>query len=128
MKQRKRGYLLLEVTVAGAIAAVAVASLLTMLGDSRTKSISVARDITARGIVARGLERARAKGFLGVTNIAPTPEPNVTGQYLVETRVVSGSEVLFSAQTSAYKDVTVIVTHTAGSGVVSESALVRLYE
>lgn len=128
MKTTQRGYLLLEVTIAGTIAAIAVASLLTMLGDTRAQSISVARDITARGIVARGLERARSKGYLGVVAVAPAAEPNVTGTYMVETQVQAGSEVLFGTQTSAYKDVTVIVTHSSRAGTVTESALVRLYE
>jgi hypothetical protein len=125
----RRGYLLLEVTIAGAIAALAVASLLTLLGETRAQSIAVARDGTARGIVARDIERARAKGFIGVAAIAPAVVTGVTGRYIAETQVVTGSEVLFNAQTSDFKDVTVVVTHPINDGTTtSEQATVRLYE
>ena len=125
---RRRGYLLLEVTLAGVITGIAVTALIVQLGDARVKSISAARDMTAQGLVAQGIERARSKGFDNVVDIASTPITGLQGTYSRATTVVPGDETLFAAQTTAFKDVTVTVTHPQGSGTRTYKAAVRLYE
>ncbi len=128
MSVRRRGYLLLEVTMAGVITGIAVTALLVQLGDARVKSIGAARDITAQGLVAQGIERARSKGFGNVADVASAPVTGLQGTYTRQTVVVDGSETLFGTQTTAFKDVTVTVTRPEGSITRTYTAALRLYE
>lgn len=128
LRALRRGYLLLEVGIAGAITAVAVSGLLVMMAANRVDAIALGRDMTARGLVARDIERARSRGFAALVSLPAAPVAGLTGTYTSETLVVTGTEVLFGTQASNFKDITVVVTHPKGKTISSASAVVRIYE
>jgi hypothetical protein len=126
--RRRRGYLLLEVSIAGAISAAALVGLLSSSGNTLALSSSAARDLTARGLVQQGVEQVRARGFGGVSAHAATAVTSVKGAFTREIAVTTGNETLFGSQSTAFKDVTVIVSHPVGTTTKTYQATVRLYE
>jgi hypothetical protein len=107
--RRVRGYLLLEVVIAGVITSAAVFGLLGQLGEGRVTSTAAAREQTARGIVAREVERARQLGFTGVVAVPSAVVSDVEGGYEREVTVTTGSEVLFNTVSTNFRDVVVRV-------------------
>ena len=61
--QHRRGYILLEAMVGGAITFAALVGLFVQLGFAREQSIVLQRDATAREIAMREIENQRANGF-----------------------------------------------------------------
>jgi hypothetical protein len=123
-----RGYLLIEVTLAGAITSAAILGLLAQLGDARATSITDGRGVTAQGVLKREVERVRAAGFVGVTTQSPALVAGLNGQYKTARAIVGGNEALFGSATTAFKDVTVTVTHPDRAGVRTFATTVRVYE
>ena len=66
-RQRARGYLLIDIMIAGSIAAVVIASLLSILATARTKNTAATRDVVATQLVLEKFDRERSKGFAFVT-------------------------------------------------------------
>lgn len=128
IRRRRRGYLLIEVTVAAAITAVALVALLGQAGDGLALSTTAARDLTAQGLVNRGLEEARSLGFTGVVAKSAAVVPGVNGEYKRTVTVTPGTANLFGATTSNYKDVTVTITRPGRGQPITSEGRVRLYE
>lgn len=57
--EQPRGYMLLEVMIGGAIAAVIIGTLLTSLADARQRNTLAARDVIAAQLVQEKLEERR---------------------------------------------------------------------
>ena len=57
---RPRGYLLMEVMVGGAMAAVVLVGMLSFISSGRVKNVAAARSITANHLVNETLEQTRA--------------------------------------------------------------------
>lgn len=126
---RRRGYLLMEVMIAGAITAVALGGLLTMAGNNLATSTLSARDLTAQGLVQRAVEQVRMKGYLAVTSESATTVSTEAGTYTRTIAVKTGSETIFGGIASNFKDVAVTVTFAPGSAKPhTTTTTVRLYE
>ena len=75
----KRGYILIEVTVGGALVAVIVATLLSTLADSRMRNVVAGRDLVASQLLNDKLDLQRSKGFTNADTGCAT-EAKVAGQ------------------------------------------------
>ena len=127
--QRRRGYLLMEVMVAGAITAAALAGLLTMAGNNLATSTLSARDLTAQGLMQRAVEQVRMKGYASASSVAATTVSTQAGTYTRTIVVTNGTETIFGGTASKFKDVTVTVTFAPGAAKPhTTSTTVRLYE
>ena len=69
---RRRGYLLLEISIGGAMAAVVLFGMLSFVASGRSKNVAASRSITANQLVNEALDRTRALGY------PPAGEPLVT--------------------------------------------------
>ena len=137
-----RAYLLIDVMIGGALAAVVIAGLLSVLVDARAKNVQATRDVVATQLVLESLERCRAAGFAGVSGAtcplaAPpgTAVPGQTGNYKRSIQSsVAGSPETINAIQLPFKDVTVTVTYvvggpTAGTNATRTSqATTRIYQ
>src|ERR1043166_1493258 len=75
-KKGPRGYLLMEVTIAGAITAIMLAGIFTELARSRALNAMAAREVTASQVVLQCSEKLRAIGIAATNascNALPTP-------------------------------------------------------
>jgi Tfp pilus assembly protein PilV len=126
--QQRRGYILLEVAIAGAITSVAVLGLLGLLSDAQVKSVASSRDVTAQGLLRREVERVKSLKFGTVAAISSTPVTGLMGTYAVTWAVATGNEALLAGETSNFKDVTVKVTHPEGTKTKNHQTVVRVYE
>lgn len=124
----RRGYLLAEVMVASAITAVALVALLGQAGDGLVQSTTIARDLTAQGLVNRSFEEIRGLGFAGVTAKAETAVTGVHGEYTRQIKVTTGSEALFGSSSSNYKDVEVIIRRKVAGKTKTYQSQVRVYD
>jgi Tfp pilus assembly protein PilV len=127
-RRRRRGYILIEVTIAAAITAVALVALLGQAGEGLVMSSTAARDLTAQGLVNQGLEEIRALGFTGVATKTPAVVVGMNGEYTRGVAVTPNSEILFGTTSSNYKDVTVTVTRKVGGQTLRYEGRVRVYE
>lgn len=122
-----RGYLLLEVTVGGAMAAVIIAGVLTIVSDVRVKGIQAARDVTASQLVLERIEERRALGFAGAAAMTENPVAAVTGRYVRTTTVVDCTETVPAPGANLpCKDITVTVTF--GAPARRSQATARVYQ
>lgn len=128
-----RGYLMIDIMVGGALAAVVIAGLLTVLASARQKNVAATRDIIATQLVVEKLEQQRAAGFTALT-VGTATEPEVagqTGKYQRVTVITAGSENVGTGVdtfTLAFKDVAVTVTYETVDGQRKTQAASRVYE
>lgn len=130
-----RGYILLEVVMGGAMAAVIIAGILTTVAHTRAKNVYAARDVTASQLVLERLEERRALGYAAVTAMSETPVTGVVGRYDRVTAVTDCVETVPApgANTNC-RDITVTVSYTAtdvgaGGGTIRRSqATARVYQ
>lgn len=125
----RRGYLLMEVMVAGAITAVALAGLLTMAGNNLATSTLAARDLTAQGLMQRAVEQVRMKGFALAASVGATTVATQAGTYTRTIVVTPGSETIFGGTASTFKDAVITVTFASTTAKPhTTTTTVRLYE
>lgn len=133
---RRRGYLLLEAAVGGAMVAVIIASILSSLAQAQTMSVIAGRDQTASQLVGEKLEERRALGFANVTAQAAATVTGVTGVYTRTTTVATCVEPIPAPGANVNcKDITVTVTFPVGrnaatgsGGIRTSQASARVYE
>jgi type II secretory pathway pseudopilin PulG len=112
----RRGYLLIDIMIGGALAAVVIAGIMTVLSSARTRNVHATRDVVASQIVLDQLERCRAAGFAGVGGAkCPPGATNVVNNGTNYTRTVTisttGSPDVLGTVSIPFKDVTVTVTY-----------------
>jgi hypothetical protein len=110
---KKRGYILLEVVVGGAMAAVLIAGLMTQVASSRQDNVVAGRDVIASVLVTERLEAERSRGH-GFSGCAADSSPTVvTGQQGNYTRTCSRAALAESVRgvNLPYDEVTVTVEY-----------------
>lgn len=135
----RRGYLLMEVMIAGAMTAVIAAGVLNLILDARLRRIAAARDVVANQLVLDKLEELRNGPF-------PSPHAEVTevvNGYTRQWKVVDpGAESLsftsvvgptatVASITLQCRDVTVTVKYLSNAfanPVRTTSATTRIYQ
>ncbi len=131
MSVKQRAYLMMEVMISGAITAVAVVALMGQLADARTASISAGRDATAQALLRRELDRARTLGFNSVASVTINDivETQLSGKYRRTWDVTAAqTEIMFNAQTSRFRDVTVTIARPGRTTDKTYQGVVRIYE
>jgi hypothetical protein len=140
MKKAQRGYLLLEMVVCGALAAVILAGILSQLVRARNLNVATGRDVIASQLVLERLEIARNTPFGSLTNGSSTTDTPLIGYTRTTAISASCSETMtFPAPagtaTVACKDITVTVTFRmnqtgAGTGLQTRTsqATTRIYQ
>lgn len=119
-----RGYLLVEVLVAGAMAAVVFAGLFTTMSQSRSKNVIASRDTVASTLALGRLEVCRSFGLqstaaftaldnkCGAASVETPPVPGVAGVYTRTTTVTSCTETVPAPGVAlTCKDISVKVTY-----------------
>jgi hypothetical protein len=128
----KRGYVLYEVMLGGALIALILATLMTQVADSRTKNVIAGRDTIAAMLVQQKMAQQRARGFADVGTGCAT-ETTVAGQQGNYERVcTAGGAVAETINGIAvnYKDLSVTVNYTTSQSTTPRSitAVTRVYE
>lgn len=132
---RTRGFLLIDVMIAGALAAVVIGSVLSVLANARSKNVAAARDVIATQLVLEKLDQVRSLPFGSLAGAAGTEAtvPNVTGKYARVTAVTASANETVSSTAMPFRDVTVTVTYTSdafgpGAGTRATQATTRVYQ
>lgn len=131
-----RGYILIEVSIGGALVALLIAGLLTQIAQARTDNVIAGRQIIAAQLVQEKIERERALGFVAAGGCNPAETAaviaNQQGQYKRTcTRTASASETIgagLGAVTINYNTVTVTVEYETNRGTRTTEAVTRVYE
>lgn len=84
----KRGYLMLEMMVCGAMAAVVLAGMMSFISSGRVQNIAAARDVTANQLVNEIMEQKRA-GPYPPTKVFPTTIVSAGATYTREVNISS---------------------------------------
>ncbi len=108
----RRGYMLLEVSIGGAVTAVILATVFNQLSAARVRSITSARDVTASQLV---IERIEAMRQAAVPTAATETVANVNGRYTRTTAVATGTETM-GTTTLTFTDVAVTVSFPSDDG------------
>ena len=123
-----RGYILMEVAIAGALVAVIAGTLLSSLADARVRNVMAGRDVVASQLALEKIEQQRALGFAGAGAAAACgTEATVAGQKGAYSRtcavaVSAGSPFTINTVTVNCKDVTVTVKYNVDAAARSTSA------
>jgi hypothetical protein len=132
--QPTRAYLLMEAAVGGAMAAVILAGLLTLIASGRVANTAATRDITANQLVTELMEQERAAPFPPPA-VAPTNVTAAGGNYS-RSAVVDGTgcpEVRVNPSggpnlSMPCVNVTVSVTFNNNAGPRTTTASMRMYQ
>lgn len=137
MAHPKRAYLMLEMMVGGAMAAVVLVGMLTFISSGRVKNIAASRDVTANQLVNEMMEQKRSAAYpptaVGATAIAAaggtytrTVVTDATG--CPEVRANPGGGPAFSlACTNVTTTVTFSITDGGQTKLHTSSATMRMY-
>jgi type II secretory pathway pseudopilin PulG len=135
-KKRKKkrglgGWLLIEVTLGGVMASVALGALLVNVGDSMDKSVVVSRKLTAQMLAKQGIEEVRAlatpQTSLANGTVTLTVPASLRGSY-TRTRTVTSGTTTAAGLNMSFKDVTVTVTFPNRADTKSVSLQTRIYD
>jgi hypothetical protein len=120
----RRGYMLLEVMIGGAMTAVVVMTVLTQIAQARAQNITTGRDVTAAQLVLEKMEEQRlASAWTAATETVAS----VNGMYTRTVAVAACTETVGSLSLTC-NDVTVTVTFPTNDGKVhSVAATIRVY-
>lgn len=132
---RTRGYLLIDVMIAGALAAVVIVSVLTVLANARARNVAAARDVIATQLVLEKLDQVRSVAFASLAGAAGD-EPavaDVNGTYRRLTTVGPLANETVSGTPLPFRDVTVMVSYStnafsAGVAQRETQATTRVYQ
>lgn len=114
-----RGYLLIDIMIGGALAAIVITGILTVLANARARNTNAARDVIASQLVLERIDQVRSQAFATI-NSTPDENPvtgaNIRGNYRRRTQVsTTGSPENVGGFSLPFKDVTVTVTYTTGA-------------
>lgn len=134
----KRGYILLEAMIGGALLGTVLLALFGHIGDARAESTIQAREITAQQLLLREMEELRALPFPAVTsalNIAGVGGGTRTvtvgnGRYRIQ-RVVSGDQTERVATAGnvdvVFRTITVTVSFPGRRADETVTGITRIY-
>lgn len=129
-----RGYLLMEMMVGGAMAAVILMGVLSLIASGRAANVAASRDITANQLVNETMEQKRFGAF-PPTAVAATVLSAAGGRYTRTVAVANGPgcpEVRTRPGGGTYsftcRDVTVTVTFDNQGRTRTSSASMRMYQ
>ncbi len=134
---RMRGYLMLEMMVGGAMAAVVLVGMLSFISSGRVKNIAASRDVTANQLVNEIMEQKRASAY-PPTAVAATTIAAAGGKYVrtvttdatgcPEVRANPGGGTAFSMPcTNVTTTVTFSITDGGSTKVHTSTASMRMY-
>jgi hypothetical protein len=131
-----RAYLLIEISVGGALIAVLITGLLTQLAAARVQNVIAGRDVISAQLAQEKIEIERASGFKLVPGCAPAETSTVlAGQQGQYRRTCSRGGPLgetIGGVAVRFNEVTVVVeyeTNTARNGGLRRiEAITRVYE
>ena len=125
MDLRRRGYVLMEVMMGGAMLAVLLTSVLMQLGEARGHTARAGRDAVSGRLVEAKLEELRD---LGAAAASGSDAPVTQGTY-ARSWTVSGAQtqVVGDARTLTFRDVNVVVTYSFKGQARTSRAATRVY-
>ena len=136
----RRGYILMEALIGGALVGTVLLGLFAHIGDARADSTRQARQMTAEQLALREVEELRALPFASVaTNarvagVSPTGDSRTitagNGRYTIRRRVVDATEQVRTSGplTMTYKNVEVTVSFPdRGAATRSITTRTRIY-
>ncbi len=129
--KRTRGYLLLDIAVGGALVAVVVGTVLSVMVHARARNVQSARDVVASQLVSEELTHQQALGFSGVTASGPATVAGETGVYTRTVVVTGPTSETSGAVTMRFKSVSVTVTYVVNNNakpIRTFSADTRVYQ
>ena len=138
---KRRGFLLIDVMIAGAIAAVVIAGILTVIASARSANVAAARDVIAAQLVLEKIDQMRSEPFAALTTgtfSTENPVAGATGRYqrvvtvsgIVTDTVVSGT----SSNALSGRNITVTVTYVSDAANIANNttrtsaATTRVYQ
>lgn len=126
-RRQRRGYLLLEAMVSGAIAAAGLGGALVAIGTARAQVSHNARQATATALVSSVVEEFRARDIdtiaAGIRRTARMP--GLVGGYRLTTTVTEGSETVESKSLAFFDVVAEIECLDANCRAASTTRLYR---
>ncbi len=131
MRRQRRGYILLEVAVGGAMIAIAILGLMSSLADGRTRNVVGGRDVIAAQLALDKIEMQRARGFGDTgTNCALSELIHTQGVYTRNCTMASGpayQRTMFGV-TVNYEQVTVEVSYETSLGTRKVTLVSEVYQ
>lgn len=129
MRTPPRGYILLEVTIGGAIVAVAVFSMLASLSEGRTRNVIGGRDVIASQLALDKVEMQRARGFGDTaTNCSAGETIQNQGLYTRDCSVATPADVTMFGVTRSREEITVTVTYSTSLGDRAVTVVSEVYD
>lgn len=124
-----RGYLMMEVAIGGAMAAVIIAGIVTLVADARVKRTAAARDVVASQLVLDKLEDLRNSN--PIAGGSDTPLPGYTRTWTAAAAAVETLTTPFGNITMNSTEVVVTVTYNSNASsnpVRTATARSRVYQ
>lgn len=129
--RRARGFLLIDIMVGGAIAAVVIAGMLTLLVSARNKNVVATRDAVATQLVLERIDKERSRPFtsLATGTAVEAVVAGQTGKYRRETTIGGALTESVGSFSLPFRDITVVVTYNTVEGPTRRSqASTRYYQ
>lgn len=126
----KRGYILLEAVVGGALMSTVLIGLFGHVGDAQAESTRQARLITAEQLALREVEELRSLPYTALGSSTRTVSMSGNGSYTVARTVAAeASEIVKTSNnvTVRYRTVTVVVSFPDRTGPRDITTQTRIY-
>lgn len=126
----KRGYILLEAVVGGALMSTVLIGLFGHIGDAQAESTRQARLITAEQLALREIEELRSLPYTVLANSTRTVSMPSNGSYRVARTVANeATEIVKTSNnvTVRYRTVNVVVSFPDRTGVRDITTQTRIY-
>lgn len=127
----RRGYILLEVMMGGALTALVIAGLLSSLADARVQNIIASRDAVAAALAQDMMEEARSRGFGNAATVctgAFAPVPNQQALYRRRCTITAASSHTLNGVSVTFEKVDVVVEFDTARGKRTAKASTRMYQ
>jgi hypothetical protein len=127
----RRGYILLEVMMGGALTALVVAGLLSSLADARVRNIVAGRDAVAASLAQDMVEEVRSRGFGnagGLCTGAFAPVSNNQAVYRRKCTLTAAATHALQGVNVTFEKVDVVVEFDSTIGKRTAKASTRIYQ
>lgn len=129
MDQRRRGYILIEVAVGGAILAVAIFGLMGSLAEARTRNVIGGRDVIASQLALDKVEMQRALGYGNTATGCNAGEViQNQGVYTRDCSVTTPAAVTMFGITRGREQISVTVTYSTSLGDRAVTVVSEVYQ
>lgn len=125
--RKPRGFILLEALAGGVILAVMITTVLTQMSVAQQQVIMGSRDLAAKQILQRQLERVMSTGYATAAVSTAADVEGVQGFKYTVTVTSGATPSYFSTFVNSYNDVTVTLTYKVGSANRTQSATSRQF-